>query len=71
MSEDNKDPALPFTVNHTTDTVPKLTADDALARYARIKRRQRVLATIGVTLLILLYIFLRYVLPEFARGSAN
>ncbi len=71
MTDDNQEPAWPIIVTDTRDTAPKLTPDDALARYARIKRRQRVLATIGVILLILLYIFLRYVLPEFARGPAN
>jgi hypothetical protein len=43
-------------------------AAELTARYARIKRRQRILAAIGVVLLILLYLFLRYVLPWIGAG---
>jgi hypothetical protein len=65
-----KEPSGPIVVVDTKDAASTLTADDAMARYKRIKRRQQVAAAIGIALLILLYVFLRFVLPEFARGPA-
>ena len=67
MTSNPPEPFPSFT--DTTSASPKASAAELQAKYQQIKRRQRILAIIGIALLILLYIFLRYVAPAVWGGG--
>lgn len=49
-------------------TTQKASAAELQARYHRIKRRQQILAIVGIVSLVLLYVFLRHMAPVIWGG---